>query len=163
MFLFDELLCDDLTVDKLIAAEDHKKFKSCRGKKETAKYGCNTEDGFYDLHDKSGSTEEAEFAVKEIEFHISCAMGLICEVPAGTLQSVLENYGFVHRSELELSSSFHASYESLRKKIGRTTDKKKRGALITQLCQLYIDHGRVPRPTFRYIDEYYMMKGLIRL
>lgn len=163
MNLFDELLCDDLNLDELIAAVDHKKFKSSTRIKGSRKFGCNTENELYDLYGEPDSTEAAELAKKEIEFHISCAMGLICEVPSGTIQAVLENYGFVHRSKLELSSSFHASYESLRKKINRTCDRQKKSELISQLCQLYIDHGRVPKPTFRYMDEYYMMQGLIRL
>jgi vacuolar-type H+-ATPase subunit I/STV1 len=144
MDFFEGLLCEDLTLDEL-DFDFGRNRRSVKGNKED---GCIND---FDV-------EKNELAVKEIKFHISCAMGLIGEVPNGTIQSVLEGYGFKINSENETRPSFHARYESLRKKISRTSYEVKRLELIRELCRLYIDHDRTPKSTFKYVNQYNKMK-----
>lgn len=100
--------------------------------------------------------------VKEAEYHISTAMKLISELPQTTIISVLAKHGLLLRSERTPNSSFHEGYDRLRKKIDRTYDSSKKDELIREFCQLYIDHSRIPKSTFKYFETYFeMQNGLI--
>lgn len=100
--------------------------------------------------------------VKEAESHISTAMRLISELPQTTIISVLAKHGLLLRSERTPTSTFHEGYERLRKMIVRTYDDSKKEALIKEFCQLYIDHNRVPKSTFKYFETYFeMQNGLL--
>lgn len=146
MDFFDRLLCDDVTFEDMLAYEDRRQEEDKnRSKIEEKKQ-------------KRDVFAEAR-KVKDAKSHISTAMRLISGLPQTTIIEVLAEYDLIIRPKRQPTSSFHEGYESLRKKINRTYDYSTREALIRQLCQLYIDHNRVPKSTFKYFETYFLMQN----
>lgn len=98
------------------------------------------------------------FESSAIEFFFEEILRLAHEAPRNLINNSIKKYGYklVHETEDEIP--FQVGYESLRKKINRTKNKTKRKVLIEQLCQLYIDHAKKPKSTFKHIDMYNRMK-----
>ncbi|WP_167618043.1 hypothetical protein [Maribellus sediminis] len=149
MDFFDRLICDDLIFEDMLAYEDWRQEEG-KNRSEIVK-----------TKPKRNIKAEA-LTANEAESHLSTAMRLLNELPKTTILDILDKHGLLLRPERSPNSSFQEGYENLRKKINRTYEHSRKEALIGQLCQLYIDHNRVPKSTFKYFETYFeMQNGLL--